>query len=352
MKIKPTLLLMALLCACGNAHAQDTRMDQVDALMHKYVGDAPGASLLILKDGKPLVRRGYGMADLENYIAATATTDYRLASITKQFIAAAILLLREDGKLHLHDPIRQWLPTLPADDADVTIENLLDHTGGLTDYEDLVPAGFPGQVSDADVLTWLSADHGHYFAAGRGYRYSNTGYVLLGLIVERASQMTLPVFLKQRIFDPLAMAHTLMYEHQRGPQVPHRSYGYSEENGKWIRTDQSPTSATRGDGGIYSSIDDLAKWDAALYDDRLLGDASRQCAFSPHVKVTGEPYPASYGFGWRITGDTLWHSGESIGFRNVIVRWPKQHFSVILLSNRNDPEPYQTALAIARIYQP
>jgi CubicO group peptidase (beta-lactamase class C family) len=164
--------------------------------------------------------------------------------------------------------------------------------------------------------------------------------------------MSLPAFLKQRIFDPLGMTHTLLYEHHRGPQVPHRAYGYSEENGKWTRTDQDATSATRGDGGIYSCIEDMAKWDAALYDDRLLSAASRKLAFTPHVKVTGEPYEAYYGFGWRISGDTIWHSGESIGFRNVIVRWPKQHFTIVLLSNRNAPEPYRTVLAIARIYQP
>ncbi len=352
MPIKSIMLLAALLMAGASAHAGDPKAAQVDAIMHKYIGDVPGASLLIIRDGKPLLSRSYGMANLEDRASATPTTDYRLASVTKQFIAAAILLLRQDGKLHLHDSVRQWLPTLPAGDAGVSIENLLDHTGGLTDYEDLIPTGFKGQVSDADVLHWLSADSGHYFAPGRGYRYSNTGYVLLGLIVERAAQRNLPAFLKQRVFDPLGMSHTLLYEHQRGPQVPHRAYGYSEEHGAWTRTDQSPTSATRGDGGIYSCIEDLAKWDAALYDDRLLSDASRKLAFSPHVKVTGEPYEASYGFGWRITGDTLWHSGESIGFRNVIVRWPKQHFTIALLSNRNDPEPYQTALAIARLYLP
>lgn len=352
MQIKPTMLLAVLLIACASAQAEDTKAAQIDAIMHQYTGDVPGASLLILKDGKPLVSRGYGMANLERRVAATPATDYRLASVTKQFIAAAILLLRQEGKLHLHDSVRQWLPTLPAGDASVSIENLLDHTGGLTDYDDLIPADFKGQVDDADVLRWLSADTGHYFATGHGYHYSNTGYVLLGLVIERASHMGLPAFLKQRIFDPLDMTHTLLYERQRGPQVRHRAYGYSEENDKWVLTDQSPTSATRGDGGIYSNIEDLAKWDAALYGDRLLSDASRQLAFSPHVKVTGEPYEASYGFGWFITGDTLWHSGASIGFRNVIVRWPKQHFTVILLSNRNHPELHQTALAIARIYQP
>jgi CubicO group peptidase (beta-lactamase class C family) len=136
-----------------------------------------------------------------------------------------------------------------------------------------------------------------------------------------------------------------------GPPVPHRAYGYSEGAGGWTRTDQSTTSAVLGDGGIYSSIDDLARWDAALYDDRLLSDASRALAFGPQVRVTGEPHEAAYGFGWRITGDTLWHSGETIGFRNVIVRWPDRRLSVILLSNRNDPEPYATALKIGALFR-
>jgi CubicO group peptidase (beta-lactamase class C family) len=326
-------------------------MKQVDALMRKYDGAVPGASLLVMKDGKALVRKGYGLAVVEDGTKATPATNYRLASVTKQFTAAAILLLAQDGRLTLDDPVRKWLPALPASDAAITLRQLLTHSSGLVDYEDLIPPGTTQQVSDADVLRMLSAAHANYFAPGTAYRYSNSGYVLLGLVIEKASGQSLPAFLHDRIFQPLGMDHTLLYEHGRGPEVTHRAYGYSEEGGHWLRTDQSVTSATRGDGGIYSSIDDLARWDAALYGDRLLSDASRKLAFSPHVKVTGEPYQAWYGFGWRITGDTLWHSGESIGFRNVIVRWPGQHLTVILLSNRNDPEPYRTALAIARVFQ-
>ena len=332
----------------GSARA-DTRLDAANTLMQPYDGDVPGASLLVIKDGIPLLRRGYGLANLEQHETATPETNYRLASITKQFTAAAILLLAEHHRLTLDDSIRHWLPSLPVTTDKVTLRDLLTHTGGLIDYEDLIPSGTTEQVHDADVLRMLSNTSKTYFAPGSAYRYSNTGYVLLGLVVQRASGMSLPLFLKQKIFMPLQMDHTLMYEDD-GPAIEHRAYGYSEQNGQWTRTDQSVTSATRGDGGIYSSIDDLAKWDAALYDDRLLSDASRKLALSPHVKVTGEPYQAYYGFGWRITGDTLWHSGESIGFRNVIVRWPKQHLTVILLSNRNDPEPYQTALKIAQPY--
>lgn len=342
--------VFAMTLLLGGCASGARPVDATDTLMQRYAGDVPGASLLVLKDGKPIVRRGYGLANLEDGERATPTTNYRLASVSKQFTAAAILLLAEDGHLHLDDPVRRWLPTLPQTTAAVTLRQLLDHTGGLVDYEDLIPPGTTAQVSDDDALRLLSATPKIYFAPGSAYRYSNSGYVLLGLVAERASGMSLPLYLEQRIFRPLHMDHTLLYEHGKGPEVANRAYGYSEEHGQWTRTDQSVTSATRGDGGIYSSIDDLAKWDAALYDDRLLSAASRRLAFSPHMKVTGEPYEASYGYGWRITGDTLWHSGESIGFRNVIVRWPQQRLTVILLSNRNDPEPYRTALAIAQPY--
>ena len=338
---------LALTLLLGGCASGTKPVDPTDALMQRYTGDVPGASLLVLKDGKPIVSRSYGLANLEDDDKTTPATNYRLASVTKQFTAAAILLRAESGRLKLDDPVRRWLPTLPESTSTVTLRQLLTHTGGLVDYEDLIPPGTTGQVSDDDVLRMLSATPKTYFAPGTAYRYSNSGYVLLGLVVERASGISLPLYLRQHIFQPLHMDHTLMYV-RGGPEVENRAYGYSEENGSWTRTDQSVTSATRGDGGIYSSVDDMAKWDAALYDDRLLSDASRKLAFSPHVKVTGEPYEASYGYGWRITGDTLWHSGESIGFRNVIVRWPKQHLTVILLSNRNEPEPYRTALAIAR----
>ncbi|PWK82735.1 serine hydrolase domain-containing protein [Fulvimonas soli] len=348
MRLAPFLASLALSLATAAAHADDT-LQAVDRLMLRYQGDVPGASLLVLKDGKPLVRRGYGLADLATHTPAAPDTDYRLASVSKQFTAAAVLLLAQDGRLHLDDPVRRWLPELPDTDDGITLAHLLSHTGGLIDYEDLMPAEQVHPLRDIDVLHLLANERRSYFPPGQGYRYSNGGYALLALVVERASGMPYPDFLRTRIFQPLGMAHTLAYV-EGGPAVPHRAYGYTEIGGAWTRTDQSMTSAVLGDGGIYSSIDDLAQWDAARYDDRLLDAASRRLAFSPHAKVTGEPYRADYGYGWRLTGDTEWHSGETVGFRNVIVRWPKQHLTVVLLSNRNAPEPYETALAIGRLF--
>jgi CubicO group peptidase (beta-lactamase class C family) len=319
---------------------------QVDALMRDYTGDVPGASVLVLRDGEPIVRAGYGLSEMETHTPATATTNYRLASVTKQFTAASILLLAEDGRLKLDDHVRKWLPSLPKVADPITIRHLLTHTSGLIDYEDVIPETFKPQLHDADVLRLLESQNKTYFKPGGSYRYSNSGYALLALIVERASGRTFATFLRERIFQPLGMANTVAYE-EGISTVSNRAFGYTQEQGHWNRTDQSQTSAVLGDGGIYSSIDDLAKWDAALYDGRLLRPSSLQAAFTPATH-TDDP-DVEYGFGWRVTGETLWHSGETVGFRNVIVRYPKRHLTVVVLTNRNEPEPYRLALKIAAI---
>jgi CubicO group peptidase (beta-lactamase class C family) len=325
--------------------------DSVDALMRDYTGDVPGAAVLVLRDGQPLVRRGYGLADLASRAPVTPATNFRLASVTKQFTATAILLLAQDGKLSLDDPVRKWLPSLPASDDAITLRHLLTHASGLVDYEDLMAPDATEQVHDIDVLHLLEREERLYFAPGTGYRYSNGGYALLALVVGKASGRDFATFLRERIFEPLGMHGTVAYENGIST-VANRAYGHSLVDGRWVRTDQSPTSAVLGDGGVYSSIDDLAKWDAALYDDRLLSDASRADAFSLHNPIHDEADVDGYGYGWRVHGEVLWHSGETIGGRNVIIRWPRRHLTVVVLTNRNDPEPYRLAMRIAALYLP
>lgn len=323
--------------------------ESVDALMRDYQGDVPGASVLVIENGKSVVSRSYGLADLEAHVAAKPQTNYRLASVSKQFTAASILLLAQDGKLNLDDPLRKWLPSLPASADAITLKHLLTHTAGLIDYEDVMAqdATENEQVHDADVLRLLESQHRTYFAPGTDYRYSNSGYALLALIVEKASGKRYAVFLHDRIFAPLGMSHTVAYE-KGVSTVADRAYGYSLIDGKWRRTDQSSTSAVLGDGGIYSSIEDMAKWDAALYDGRLLNADSRKLATTPWTK-TDDP-AVEYGYGWRISGDSQWHSGETIGFRNVIVRYPQARLTVVVLTNRDDPEPYRKAQQIAALF--
>ena len=318
----------------------------IDGLMQAYDGQVPGAAVLVLHDGQAVFRRGYGLAVVEDGTAVTAASNFRLASVSKQFTAAAVLLLVEEGRLGLDQPARRWLPELPPAASSVTLRQLLSHTSGLPDYEDLMDPADSRQMHDADVLTMLARADRLDFTPGTAYRYSNSGYALLALIVGRASGQDFATFLQQRIFGPLHMTHTVA--HQDGVDtVTARAYGYSWLDGRWQRTDQSTTSAVLGDGGIYSSLDDLARWDAALYDDRLLSAASRQAMFSPSTATT-EPDVPHYGFGWRLNGRMQWHSGESIGFRNVILRYPDRHLTVIVLSNRNAPEPYPLALKIAQ----
>lgn len=342
------LLLLPLAWATAAAPVIQPPDPGIDALMRDYDGMQPGAAVLVLRDGEPVFRRGYGLAVVEDGTAVTPQTNFRLASISKQFTAAAILLLAQDGKLSLDDKAKHWLPTLPPAADAITLRQLLSHTGGLVDYEDLMPATQQTQLHDIDVLHLLEKSNRTYFAPGKGYRYSNGGYALLALIVGKASGQDFATFLRQRIFLPLGMRNT--YAHQDGvDEVPERAYGYSRTGSRWQRTDQSPTSAVLGDGGIYSSLEDLAHWDAALYDERLLKAAWLRQAFTP-ATATPEPDVPFYGFGWRINGETLWHSGESLGFRNVIVRYPQRHLSVIILTNRDGPEPYPLALRIAQRY--
>jgi CubicO group peptidase (beta-lactamase class C family) len=349
-RVASGLILVSTLLICVACAGGGQRVDAVaaiDALMQAYQGEVPGASVLVLRDGQAVVRKSYGLANLQQRNMATPATNYRLASVTKQFTAAAVLLLVEDGRLDLDDHLRQWLPSLPASNEAITLRHLLTHTSGLIDYEEVMPADQATQLRDRDVLALQEGQDRLYFAPGSHYRYSNGGYSLLALIVEKASGQTFPQFLHERIFAPLGMNHTLAYVTE-GPAIAHRAYGYSLIDGRWDRTDQSMTSAVLGDGGIYSSIDDLARWDAALYDNRLLSDESRTAAFTPWTAT--DDGDIAYGYGWRITGESLWHSGETLGFRNVIVRYPRRHLTVIVLSNRDDPEPYRLALHIAGLY--
>src|ERR1700676_142618 len=196
--------------------------NEIDALMRAYQGSVPGACVAVLHDGAPIVRRAYGLAVVENRAAATTATNYRLASITKQFTAAAILLLAEDGRLSIGDSIRKWLPMPDAAD-DMLVRHLLTHTSGVIDFEDLIPEGTTAQVHDADVLRLLQAENRGYFTPGARYRYSNSGYVLLALIVGRASGEDFASFLRNRIFLPLGMRTTVAFE-EGVSIVAHRAF--------------------------------------------------------------------------------------------------------------------------------
>jgi CubicO group peptidase (beta-lactamase class C family) len=314
-----------------------------DQLFHEYVGAVPGVSALLVRDGAAEIEVACGLADLEQNTPATLTTNYRLASVSKQFTAMAILLLVSDGRLALDDPIARFFAGAPQRWRYVTVQQLLTHTAGLLDYEDLIPPDTTAQLNDRDVLGLVLPHDGGYHAPGAAFRYSNTGYCLLALIAEQVAGRPFATLLRERIFTPLEMAGTLAYE-AGGAGVPQRAYGHSRQGQVWARTDQSLTSATLGDGGIYSSVADLARWDAALASGRLLPPALQARMFAP---LAATPDGAAYGLGWYLREPRVaYHTGETVGFRTAIVRRLDARLTAIVLANRSEADTRALAEAL------
>lgn len=328
-------------------------MDPIDSLFTAFDKPGmPGASVVVIKDGNVIVRRSYGLADVDSATPITPATNFRLASLSKAFTAAAVLLQVADGRISLDDPVSKYLPELPAHTRAVTIRHLLTHTSGIRDYEDFVPDTQTYQVKDADALRLIAAHaESLYFAPGTDWRYSNSGYALLALIVERTAGERYAEFLQRRIFSPLGMANTVAYEAGVNT-VPHRAYGHGVRGDTVRRTDQSSTSAVLGDGGIYSSIDDLIRWDAALARGTLITDSLWREATTPYRLTDGRA--TEYGHGWfidRFEGRRRHrHHGETRGFTNSIYRFPDDGLTTIVLTNRSDSAPWELNDAIARMY--
>ncbi|HEY6386614.1 MAG TPA: serine hydrolase domain-containing protein [Candidatus Acidoferrum sp.] len=345
---------------------------QADFMFSSFAQEnAPGFAVLVRKDGRTLFEKGYGVRDLRTHAKINQYTNFRLASFTKQFTAMAIMLLVYDGKLRYDQSLSEIFPDFPPYGKNITIRNLLNHTGGLPDYEDLMDAqeklkgpiwSAEHQIQDDEVLALFKKETKGRFAPGTSWSYSNSGYVVLGLIVAKTSGQSYGSFLHARIFAPLHMDRTVVY--QKGKKaVTNRAFGHSKEGGTLKETDQSSTSATLGDGGIYSNLDDLVKWDDALRNHTLLSAEEMAPALVPAKLADGSPTywptapnddnlhpgkPVSYGFGWFLDAyegqPRMWHTGSTMGFRTIIQRCTGNNFTVIVLANRTDLDPELLAL--------
>lgn len=324
----------------------------------------PGAAVLVIKDGQIVFKKGYGVRELRTYQPIESKTNFRLASLTKAFTAAAIILLVREGKLSYETKLTDIFPEFPEYGKAINIRHLLQHTSGLPDYEDLMPP-YDGtkpieaiQIKDQEVLALLHQTQAPKFEPGTQWAYSNSGYVLLGLIVEKISGQPFPEFLKKRIFERLGMEKTVAYVRGR-TEVSNRAFGHSKRNGQWLETDQSPTSATLGDGGIYSSLEDLRKWDDAWRSNKLLREEEIKLALTPVIvpgrgPIEPDGTAAAYGFGWFLNPwkgyRRIWHYGETRGFRTAIHRFPDENLTVIVLANRFDLDASSLALKVAEFY--
>jgi CubicO group peptidase (beta-lactamase class C family) len=353
-------------CMAGKP-VQPEQIDYIFAALKS--ARTPGAAVLVLENGRVIFERTYGVSDLRSFQKIDAHTNFRLASCTKQFTAMAIMLLVHDGKLHYEDRLTDVFPDFPEYGKSITIRNLLNHTSGLLDYEDLMakPSAATStekipQIKDAGVLQLLKQQKTTKFPPGTKWDYSNSGYAVLAMVVQRVSSQSFGDFLHDRIFAPLKMNATVAYERDRNA-VSNRAYGQTHggaapETG-WQEMDQSSTSAVLGDGGVYSSLDDLAKWDQALARHTLLRETEMNPAITP-VKVSDgsvqEPdgTPADYGFGWFLNSykghRRMWHYGETVGFRTTIQRFVDDKLTIIVLCNRDDLVPANLALKVADLF--
>ena len=359
------------------AGASETIRSRLDAIFSGLAGErSPGLAVLVRKDGRAVFQSGYGVRDLRTLTRIDAETNFRLASFTKQFTAMAIMLLVHDGKLRYDEKLSDVFPEFPTYGRAITIRQLLTHTSGLPDYEDLMAAaeqaGKPPwtathQIHDDEVLGLLKHETHGKFAPGASWSYSNSGYVVLGLVVAKVSGEPFGRFLDSRIFAPFHMRSTLAYVN--GKNVPpNRAFGHTKEGDTFVETDQSSTSATLGDGGVYSNLADLAKWDEALRNCALLSRDEMKAGLAPARLSDGsEPHwpmeagddnlnpgkPVSYGFGWFLDPyrgrARMWHSGTTRGFRTVIERFTGENLTLIILCNRTDLDPNSLALQAADV---
>ncbi len=328
------LLLTTLLLVSTTAVAQ--LRERLDSLLRVTTqANQPGAALLVKVDGKVIYQKGYGLANGATKTPITSETNFRLASVTKQFTAMGILLLEKDGKLSLTDPLSRFFPEFTGSVArKVQVRHLLTHSSGLLDYESVMNPYQREQLLDADVLTLLKDRDTLYFEPGGQFRYSNSGYCLLALLIERVSGKSYAAFLRERIFQPLHMNQSVVYE--AGKPIPHRAMGYRQQGKKFVFSDQSVTSATKGDGGVYTSLTDYQKWSEALQNGTGLDLKSALTRYEQ--AISGKP-GSYYAAGWfyrQPANPVLFHSGSTCGFNNFVVMIPGRKVLVAYFANRAD----------------
>jgi len=325
------------------------RADRIDSLLETQLKkqEIPGLALAVVRDGKLTKAKGYGLADVELKVPVTKRSVFQWASITKQFTATAIMLLAQDGKLKLDDPISRYYAKAPAAWSNVTVRHLLTHTSGIKGYTEL-PNFFATVRKDygPEEVVGLVTDLPLDFSPGEKWAYSNTGYFLLGLIIEKASGQSYGEFLVARLFRPLGM-DTARVNHQF-EIIPNRATGYANRSNRLWRSEFVSPTQPYSAGALVGTVLDLAGWDAALYTDKLLPRSVLEEMWTPVKLNNGETFP--YGYGWQ-TGEIrghpfVGHGGGIHGFTSFILRLVKDKLTVIVLANTGaNPQGLATSVA-------
>jgi CubicO group peptidase (beta-lactamase class C family) len=336
--LRRVVLAMVLVAAPGGAQvaSSDSAARWVDSVLAPFASpQAPGCAVGVTRAGSLVFAKGYGMADLEHDTPITPDTRFNIASVSKQFTAMSIVLLSLDGRLSLDDSIRKWVPEVPSFGTVITLRQLLTHTSGLRDYFTLLAvSGWPsdGQLTEKQFLTLVGRQKNLNFAPGDEFLYSNTGYALLSIVVRRASGQSLRSFAAERIFKPLGMTHT-EFRDDHTALIPQRALGY-DPSGSTYRINQPETDVV-GDGGVYSTVEDLAKWDANFRSGRVGGQRAIAMLQEPARLNNGQaiPYALAMTIGEFHGLKTYSHSGAYGGYRSTLLRFPQRDMTIITLCN-------------------
>ena len=348
-----TLVARPIAAAVQEAEPRPSLEERVDTVFADYDNTrSPGCSLGVVDDGELVVARGYGMANLEHGVPLTAHSIFRIGSTSKQFTAASIVLLAQEGELRLDDDIRHHLPEMPRFDPPVTLRQLLHHTSGYRDYLTLMSiAGRRDDdyYTDADVLRMLSRQQELNFPPGTEYLYSNSGYWLLSRVVLRASGHSLREYAEARIFSPLAM-HDTHFHDDHTEIVSNRASGYRPTDGGGFEISMT-TLPMIGDGGVFTSVEDLTRWDWNFYEPVVGGSSFVEQMLERGVLTDGTvlDYAFGLGHGTHRGLSTVSHGGAFVGFRAQMLRFPDQLTTIICLCNRADANPSRRALEVADI---
>ena len=329
------ILIFSLFISCKSVNYEIDETRFKESLFQQYK-NAPGVSYIVIENSNIIEANSYGFANLEDSIKSTNQTNYRIASVSKQFTAFAILQLIEKGQLSYQTNLKEVFPEFPKYGSEITIIHLLTHRSGLINYSNFLEEGQTKQMLDKDVLKGLYKTDSTYFKPGSKYKYSNTGYAVLAQIIEKTSRLSFADYMKSNIFLPLKMNNSLIYEENKN--IKNRALGYIVKDSSVTLKDQSLTSAIQGDGGIYSSILDYYKWDKALYDTNIIDVELLEDAYTAW-KENGKTKENGYGFGWSIkyvdSLKLLEHGGSSSGFGSHVIRVPEKELTVAIFTNRN-----------------
>jgi D-alanyl-D-alanine carboxypeptidase len=347
-----TIVVAAVACAAPpgaqpSARSSPTTRDTVDRFVAARMDSLhiAGLSLAVVRAGKVVKTEGYGVADLEHGVAVTPRTVFKIGSVSKQFLATGILLLAQDGRLAVDDPVARHIPGAPASWQGITLRHFLTHTSGVQREG---PAFDPMKLQPDSVVVRSAFDMPLVFATGSKYQYCNVCYFALADIIARTSGKPWDVFLGERVFAPLGMSSTRATT--TTDLVPNRARGYVWQNGRYVNAPEYV--ALRPSGAFLSTVLDLAQWDAALYGDRVLAKESRDAMWTPVRLSDGTTF--GYGFGWRIdslAGHRRTHHGGTLpGFSAGIVRYPDDSLTVIVLTNGNGVNADNLAFEVGGIY--